>query len=230
MRKTHLIIILTGLLIVPVLGYAQDMGTPMKYIMDGKDTIYTDDIPPAYKKYAEKGKNKGKQWRKYYRLVHNFSKAYPYALLAKEKIGEADVYLESHNLNAREREKFLSKFQESLFDTFEKPLKNLTFSQGRLLLRLIDREVGLNSYYIIKNYRGGAAAGFWQGIAKIFGSDLKKPYDKYSEDKDTEELVLIYQKGDFNSLYISIFGKFPPLPAALPKEGNDYPQKMTRIN
>ena len=149
-------------------------------------------------------------------------------MLAKEKISEADEYLDSHTLNARQKEKYLSEFQKNLFDTFEKPLKDLTINQGKLLLKLIDREMGLSSFYIIKNYRGGAAAGFWQGIAKLFGSDLKKPYDKFSEDKDTEELVMIYQQGDFNGLYISIFGKFPPLPVALPKAENDYPQNISR--
>jgi len=94
-----------------------------------------------------------------------------------------------------------------LFKEFEKPLRNLTFNQGRMLLKLIDREVGQNSYYIIKGYRGGAAAGFWQGIAKLFGADLKKPYDKYVEDKVLEELVVMYHEGSFPYLYASIFGR-----------------------
>ena len=92
-----------------------------------------------------------------------------------------------------------------MFREFEKPLRGLTFSQGRLLLKLLDRELGQTSFYVIKNYRGGAAAGFWQGIAKLFGSDLKKPYDKFGEDNIVEELVLMYQDGVFDSLYYSMF-------------------------
>ena len=81
----------------------------------------------------------------------------------------------------------------------------MSISQGRLLLKLLDRELGRTSYYVIKNYRGGAAAGFWQGVAKLFGSDLKQPYDRYGEDRLIEELVLLYQQGQFNYLYYSIF-------------------------
>ena len=60
---------------------------------------------------------------------------------------------------------------------------------------------------IIKSYKGGAAAGFWQGFAKLFGSDLKRPYDKYGEDKVVEELVQLYLQGRFDYLYYSIFLK-----------------------
>ena len=81
----------------------------------------------------------------------------------------------------------------------------MTVTQGRLLLKLLDRELGRTSYYVIKNYRGSAAAGFWQGVAKIFGSDLRQPYDKYGEDRLVEELVLLYQQGQFDYLYYSIF-------------------------
>lgn len=205
----------------------QVSGTPMQYIVEGGDTLFISEVPPAYKvKRISRGK-KGKTWRDYYRLVHNFSKAYPYALLAKEKIDSADIYIASHKLTPREKEKFLSNFEDELFDVFEKPLKNLTFSQGRILLRLIDREVGLSSYYIIKNYRGGAAAGFWQGVAKLFGSNLKTPYNKYEgEDKKLEQLIQLYQEGTFNSLYLSIFGKYPPEPVVRPSANYDYPQLL----
>ena len=81
----------------------------------------------------------------------------------------------------------------------------LTITQGKLLLKLMDREMGLSSFYVIRNYKGGAAAGFWQGIAKLFGSDLKKQYDKFGEDKTVEELVKMYNDGRFWYLYYSMF-------------------------
>lgn len=196
----------------------------MRFIIEDGDTVFTETLPPAIKFPKPQRGKKGKAWRQYYRLVHNFGKTYPYALLAKEKIQEADHYLENHKLNARQKENYLKNFEYELFQTFEKPLRNLTFTQGRLLLRLIERETGRSSYYIIKIYRNGAAAIFWQGVAKIFGSDLKKPYNKFGEDKDTEELVAIYQKGQFNFLYISIFGKLPPKPITSPKK--DYQQSI----
>jgi hypothetical protein len=90
-------------------------------------------------------------------------------------------------------------------------MRNLTVSQGALLMKLIDREVGKSSYNIIKDYKNGIAAGFWQGIAKIFGTDLKKPYDPEGEDKLTEELVKIWDAGDFQAFYFAIFWQDPPV-------------------
>lgn len=203
--------------------FGQNISNYMPFTIENGDTIFHADIEPAYKKYREKVKrNKGKEWRKYYKTVHNFAKTYPYALVAKEKRAEADQYLANDNLTRRERERYLKNYEKELFRTFEQPLRNLTFTQGRMLLRLIDRELGLTSFYIIKDYRGGAAAGFWQGIAKMFGADLKTPYDRFGQDKELEELVQLYQKGEFGYLYVSIFGKYPPKPAIAPK--NDFSQ------
>jgi hypothetical protein len=93
---------------------------------------------------------------------------------------------------------------------FEEPLRNLTVSQGALLMKLIDREIGKSSYMIIKDYKNGVAAKFWQGVAKMFGSDLKKPYDPKGDDRKIEELVEIWDAGDFDAFYFSLFWKDPP--------------------
>ena len=77
-------------------------------------------------------------------------------------------------------------------------------------MKLIDREVGKSSFLIIKDYKNGMAAGFWQGIAKLFGTDLKKPYDPDGEDRAIEELVQLWDAGEFEGLYFSLFWKFPP--------------------
>lgn len=220
-----ILIFLVMLPFVSVSGnlFGQNISNYMPFTIENGDTVFHADIEPAYKKYREKVKrNKGKEWRKYYKTVHNFAKTYPYALVAKEKRAEADQYLANDNLTRRERERYLKNYEKELFRTFEQPLRNLTFTQGRMLLRLIDRELGLTSFYIIKDYRGGAAAGFWQGIAKMFGADLKTPYDRFGQDKELEELVQLYQKGEFGYLYVSIFGKYPPKPAIAPK--NDFSQ------
>lgn len=195
---------------VPVqVAQGQDSLLMMRYIVDDYgDTIYIDDLPQI----DIIAKRKGKEWRKYYRLVHNFAKTYPYALLAEEKLREADSTITAEGLRRGKRNRYINILQKELFETFEKPLRNLTVTQGKLLLRLIDRQTGITPYEIIHNYKGRAAAGFWQGIAKLFGSDMKRPYDPQGEDKETEELVQIYQKGEFNSLYRSIFGKNPPEP------------------
>ena len=181
----------------------------LEFIVEGNDTIYIDQIR-ASKIYSRLPKMKGREWRQYYRLVHNFSKAYPYALVAKKLVVEADSIIAADNLKGIKREKYINKVQKELFSVFESQMRSLTVSQGALIMKLVDREVGKSSYNIIKGYKSGITAGFWQGIAKMFGSDLKKPYDPEGEDEATEELVQIWEAGDFPAFYWSIFWKDPP--------------------
>ncbi|MFA6334647.1 MAG: DUF4294 domain-containing protein [Bacteroidales bacterium] len=186
-----------------VAGFSQDRSYIAGYILDGKDTVYV--MKTIYVFPRPHKRSNSKEWREYYKLIYNFKKTYPYALLAKEKIQEADSVLASKHLSKREEEKYIKKFETQLFREFEKPLRKMSFSQGRLLMKLIDREVGLSTFYIIKNYRGGFTATFWQGVAKMFGSNLKNPYDKFGEDKLTEELVTMYYDGSFDYLYYSLY-------------------------
>ena len=201
--------ILTSLIVMAACSSLSAQNEVMQFFIENGDTVFFATLPPAYSHNIPQ-KRKGKEWRDYYKTVHNFAKTYPYALIAKDIIMEAEKNLAENDLSKREREKYIKNFEKELFDRFEKPLRNLTYTQGRMLLRLIDREAGITSYYIIKNYRGGINAGFWQGVAKIFGADLKKPYDRFGEDKLLEELVYIYHIGEFETLYLSIFGKLPP--------------------
>ena len=71
----------------------------------------------------------------------------------------------------------------------------LTLTQGKLLIKLVDRETQNTSYQLIKDYRGGFSAAFWQGIARIFGTNLKAEYDPYGEDALTEVLLLDIEAG-----------------------------------
>ena len=192
--------------VVPVYNTEEKL---MKYIIEGNDTIYIDEIQ-ASRAFAKLPKQKGKDWRKYYRLVHNFSKAYPYALVARKLVIEADSTIAADRLRGAKREKYISGVQKELFDVFEGQMRNLTVSQGALIMKLVDREVGKSSYNIIKGYKSGITAGFWQGVAKMFGSDLKKPYDPEGEDILTEELVKIWEAGDFPAFYRSLFWENPP--------------------
>jgi hypothetical protein len=181
----------------------------LNYIIEGRDTIYIDHLNPS-KVYSRLPRQKGREWRKYYRLVHNFSKAYPYAMVARKLVQEADSTIAADNLKRVKREQYVARVQKELFDVFEKQMRSMTVSQGALLMKLIDREVGKSSYDIIKDYKNGMAAGFWQGIAKVFGTDLRKPYDPEGEDALTEELVKIWEAGDFQAFYFAIFWQDPP--------------------
>lgn len=183
----------------------------MEYRIEGRDTVYIGELPAA-RVYSRLPRQKGRDWRKYYRLVYNFSKVYPYAIIARHLVEEADSTITADNLRRGKRERYINSVQNELFEAFEEPMKNLTVSQGALLMKLIDREVGKSSYNIIKDYKSRMAAGFWQGIAKLFGSDLKAPYDPDGEDRQTEELVKIWEDGEFEGLYYSLFWEYPKLP------------------
>lgn len=143
----------------------KDSASLMQYEVDENgDTIYLDEIEPVYKVAVRKGR----EWRRYYRLVHNFAKAYPYALLAEEKLSEADSTITTDGLRRGKRNRYINILQKELFETFEKPLRNLTVSQGKLLLRLIDRQ---DRHYSLRDHKriqgtgsGRILAGYCQDI------------------------------------------------------------------
>jgi len=174
------------------------------YLVEQGDTVYQIKLAPIYIFPKPTFKNVKAQ-REYQRLVSNFRKVYPYALLAKQRLSEIDAAVLAVP-SKKEREEFVKRKEKELFKEFEAPLKKLSFSQGKLLMRLIDREVGQTSYYIIKDLKGGLTAFFWQGVAQIFGANLKKPYDKYGEDKPVEVLVKMYHEGSFEYYYWRVMG------------------------
>ncbi|MBP5690307.1 MAG: DUF4294 domain-containing protein [Bacteroidales bacterium] len=188
-------------------------GVLMGYILRGPDdTLFIDNLSPIW--VFPKGRKNKKDLKDYYRLVYNFNKVYPYALVAREIVAEADGELDRLGVADRrggfKRTKYVNNMQDELFDVFEKPLRNMTFSQGKLLVKLIDREIGKSSYDIIKDYKSGVAAKFWQGVASLFDNDLKKRYDPTGDDAVTEYLVEQWELGYFDNLYYSIFYDLPP--------------------
>lgn len=180
----------------------------MNYKVTEGDTVFFDDIPPAM--IHPKQTMSRRDWVKYYKRVHNFSKAYPYALVVSRVINETDSLFAADNYTERQKEKYLAKMKDEVLNDFEPVFRQLTLKQGLMMIRLIDREVGMTPYYILKYYFNGATAGFWQGVAKLFKGNLKQPYDRFVEDKDLEELVGYWERGEFDNLYMTVFGKPRP--------------------
>ena len=180
----------------------------MEYYVYKGDTIFVDELPPAV--IHPKQTMSRRNWVKYYKRVHNFSKAYPYAILIARVINQTDSLFAADHYTKRQQDKYLNKMKDDLINEFEPLFRKLTLKQGLMMIRLIDRECGQTPYYILKRYLGGTTAGFWQGVAKVFKGNLKQPYDKYGEDKDLEELVGYWERGQFDSLYEMIFGKPRP--------------------
>ena len=121
----------------------------MNYTVIGKDTIFTDALPAA-KVYARLPKQKGKEWRKYYKLVHNFSKTYPYALAARKIVARADSTIAADKLKRTKRDKYINQVQKELLNVFEETMRSMKEIQGDMLIKLIYREVGNKSIKIIK--------------------------------------------------------------------------------
>ena len=189
----------------------------MGYLVDHGDTSYYDSIDPAWI-YPKGYRGNKRDLKKYYRLVYNFNKVYPYALLASDMERQVDRHISENSLRRRKKEKYINRLQEELLDAYEKPLRNMTISQGKLLIKLVDREIGKSPYSVIKNYKSGLSAGFWQGVARVFGQDLKSHYDPKGEDRMTEYLVEKWQRGEFDALYYSIFWEMPKHPDIVSKQ------------
>jgi len=142
-------------------------------------------------------KSRSKRYRRKWSKMHrNVVKTYPYAKLAGDLINEYNRNLSDLTTEA-EREAYLDRCEEDLKAEFEDDLKKMTTSQGRVLIKLIDRETGDTSYELIKRLRNGFTAFVWQGVAKLFGSDLKANYDPTLNETDymIEEIVSMIESG-----------------------------------
>ncbi len=157
-----------------------------------------DTIPNAYIKpiaiYSPR-KFKGKRdYREYQRLIRNLKAAYPYSQVAKNKILEMNSHFQTIKTK-RERDAYVKVVEKQMRQEFESKLVKLTISQGRILIKLIDRELGRSSYDLVKELKGGTSAVFWQTIARVFGSNLKTKFDPEGEDKLLNELVIQLEQG-----------------------------------
>jgi hypothetical protein len=133
-------------------------------------------------------------FRRHARLVYNVRRVYPYALIVRDEFGRINRTLEMLP-DERARDNFLRQYEKDLFKTYEGDIRKLTFTQGKILIKLIDRETQTTSYELIKDYRGKFAATFWQSIARIFGSDLRASYEPAGDDYIIELIVRDIEAG-----------------------------------
>ncbi len=129
-----------------------------------------------------------RHYKRYSRLVINVKKTLPYARTANYRLQTIAYTLDTIK-GEKARKIYLKQAEKDLFEEFEAPLRRLTFSQGRMLIKLIDRETGDTSYDLIKDLKGGLSAFMWQSVARIFGANLKSEYDNEGDDKMIEYIV-----------------------------------------
>lgn len=162
------------------------------FIKEG-DTIYVDELKEV-EITAPIIFNSKKNAKRYSRLVRYVKKVYPYAKVAGIKMKKYESILQE-TTKKRERRKLMRKAEEELKQEFSEELKKLTYMQGEILLKLIDRETQTSGYDIVKDMRGGFRASFYQGFARLFGFNLKDRYDPEGRDREIEEIVQMIEKG-----------------------------------
>lgn len=153
----------------------------------GQDSTLQVDILPVYVF------NKKADLRRYRRLVDAVKKVYPLAQIAKQKMH--DMEGELLTLSKKEQRKYIKQCYKQILDEYTPVAKRMTRTQGRVLVKLIDRETDYTAYEVIREFRGGFVASFWQGIGRIFGHNLKVEYDKENVDKVLEQIVVYYEAG-----------------------------------
>ena len=161
-------------------------------IYDG-DTIPSLRMPTVYVFKPMVFKNKQQQ-QKYNRLVHNVKKTLPIAKEVNRAVIETYEYLQTLP-DDKSREKHLLAVEKSVKEQYTPRMKKLTFSQGKLLIKLVNRETASSSYDLVKAFLGPFKAGFYQAFAAIFGASLKKEYHPDDEDMMIEQIVLMVENG-----------------------------------
>lgn len=147
------------------------------------DTIPAKILPGVY---VWKGVINQKKWT---RLRNAVYVTYPYARKAGFVFNDIESKIATMN-NQADVKRYIKSREKDLKKEFADPIKNLSVYQGKILMKLINRETGgTNCYDILKEFKGGFSARFWQTVAFVFGSSLKQPYDAYGDDAEIESIV-----------------------------------------
>lgn len=135
-----------------------------------------------------------KQRQAYNRLVYNVKKVLPIAKEVNQIVLETYEYLETLP-DKKARSAHMKKVESEIYEKYKPRMKKLSYSQGKLLIKLVNRECNSSSYEIVKAFMGSIRAGFWQAFAWAFGASLKKEYDAEGTDRLTERVILLVESG-----------------------------------
>jgi hypothetical protein len=178
---------------------AQETGEPVlsptvkvgKVLVDG-DSIQYMEMSNVYVYPEPTFKNK-RQQQAYTRLVKNVKKVLPIAKEVRQILIETAEFTET--LPPKERDAHLKKVEADIVREYKPRMKKLTFSQGKLLIKLVDRECHSTAYEAMQAFIGPVRSGMWQAFAWMFGASLKKGYDPEGVDRLTERVVLMVEAG-----------------------------------
>ena len=165
----------------------------VKPVIEGKDTMWCYLLPelPIYAPLKFKNERQRKAYNK---LIYNIKKVLPLAQEANSLIEETYLVLEQLP-DKKAKDQHIRNVERDIKEQYTPQMKKLTYSQGKLLIKLIDRECHSTGYDMIKAFMGPIRAGFWQVFAWGFGASLKKEYDAKGVDRLTERVVLMVEAG-----------------------------------
>lgn len=176
--------------------YAQSAGSSnvvQAKVVDG-DTIVVVQLPEAQVVTRWKPRDR-REAQRYDKLTKNVVRVYPYAHLTGQLLREYEYDL-SRISRESDQGLYIKLAEAELRAEFEAEVKDLTISQGEVLIKLIDRETGRTGFQLVKDLRGGFQAFAWQGLARLFGHDLKNGYDPQGDDLLVEVIVERIERGE----------------------------------
>lgn len=162
-------------------------------VLQGRDSIQYVELNNIYIYPKPVFKNE-KQRMAYNRLVYNIKKVLPIAKEVNKIIVETYEYLETLP-NKKAKDAHMKLVEKSIKKEYTPRMKKLTYSQGKLLIKIVYRECNSSSYNLVQAFLGPVKAGFYQAFAWAFGASLKKDYDPNGVDRLTERVVLQVEAG-----------------------------------
>lgn len=159
--------------------------------------VYNSDTIPSFRLldvniYGRKSFSSKRQQKKYDKLIRDIIKTYPYSKEIKGVLIETYLYLQTLP-DDKSREKHMKEVEDGVWEQYFPIMKKLTLSQGKMLIKLIDRECNQTSYELINAFIGKFRANFYQVFASLFGATLKKEYDPEGEDAQIEEIIYLLE-------------------------------------
>ncbi len=191
--QNRIVILFSSIFILFSISTSAQMGYVNPGVVVDNDTISSIKLSTHYVVSQKKFKN-NYQKRRYTRLIRYVKKVYPYAKLAGEKLDGYDSLLRA-TPNERDRKRIMKQAEKEIRAEYEGKLRKFTIGQGKILVKLIDRETNHSSYNLLKELRGSVSAVLWQGLGRLFGYNLKIKYDPSGEDKDIEQIIQLIDIG-----------------------------------
>jgi hypothetical protein len=133
-------------------------------------------------------------YEQYYKMIYNLKITYPYAQILRQRLMEIESHV-AQLPTERQRKAYIKQVEQQLMAEFKPVARKMTISQGKMLIKLVNRQTGKTGYTILKELKGSINAFFWQAVARMFSQSLKSEFDPENDDKLLAELIFLYENG-----------------------------------